>query len=172
LEVLLREEPRLTTALDKLRVFANIAAGLVNDTQADLVNNLKNLEPTIRALADVGPDLDTALAYLTVFPLGQDLIDRGVRGDYLNLYAVVDLTHNRLKRSMFLGTRWADEDAKLVPAPGDPGYDAFPFGSFYTKDPLGAAGIPIGPPGTPPLTAGGAPPTAPTDFPPMDEGDR
>ena len=30
---------------------------LINDTQADLVNNLQNLEPTMRALADVGPDL-------------------------------------------------------------------------------------------------------------------
>jgi virulence factor Mce-like protein len=164
LDVLLREEPRLTTALDKLRVFANLTTGLINDTQADLVKNLQNLEPTFRALADVGPDLDTALAYFTTFPLGQDLIDRGLRGDYLNLYAVLDLTHNRLKRSLFLGTRWADEDAKLVPAPGDPGYDAYPLESYYTKDPLRAAGIPIPPPGAPLLPPGGAP--APSVGPP------
>ena len=35
-------------------------SGLVNDTQADLVTNLQNLEPTLKALADVGPEIDTA----------------------------------------------------------------------------------------------------------------
>ena len=62
LDVLIKERPRLTTALDKLRVFSNTATGLINDSQADLVKNLQNLEPTIRALADVGPELDTAIA--------------------------------------------------------------------------------------------------------------
>ena len=55
--MLIKERPRLTAALDHLRVFSNTATGLINDTQADLVKNLKNLEPTIRALADVGPEL-------------------------------------------------------------------------------------------------------------------
>src|SRR6202008_1403271 len=74
LDVLIRERPRLTTALDKLRVFSNTATGLINDTQADLVKNLKNLEPTIRALADVGPELDKAIAALTVFPFTQNFV--------------------------------------------------------------------------------------------------
>ncbi|MGH3558584.1 MAG: MCE family protein, partial [Mycobacterium sp.] len=63
LDVLIKERPRITTALDKLRVFSDTATGLINDSQADLVKNLKNLEPTLRALADVGPDLDTTIAY-------------------------------------------------------------------------------------------------------------
>lgn len=62
LDVLIKERPRLTAALDKLRVFSNTATRLVNDSQADLVQNLKNLEPTIRALADVGPEFGTAIA--------------------------------------------------------------------------------------------------------------
>ena len=37
-------------------MFSNTATRLVNDTQADLVKNLQNLEPTIQALADVGPE--------------------------------------------------------------------------------------------------------------------
>lgn len=43
LDVLIRERPRLTAALDKLRVFSNTATRLVNDSQADLVKNLQNL---------------------------------------------------------------------------------------------------------------------------------
>ena len=97
LEVLDRERPNLTTALTKLGTFSDTANRLVNDSQADLVRNLQNLEPTIRALADVGPDISTALAFATVFPLGQNLIDRGIRGDYMNLFVTIDLTGRSLK---------------------------------------------------------------------------
>jgi virulence factor Mce-like protein len=131
LDVLNKERPRITMALDKLRTFSDTASGLVNDTQADLVKNLQNLEPTIKALADIGPDLDTALAQATVYPYAQSFIDRAVRGDYVNFYAILDLTVPRLKRTLFLGTRWGQEGAELVPAPGDPWY------LNYSYNPLG-----------------------------------
>lgn len=130
LDVLLRERPKLITALDKLSVLSDTATRLVNDTQDDLVTNLRNIEPTIRALGDVGPELATAVAYATTFPFSQNVIDRAVRGDYFNVFAAVDLTVPRLKRTLFLGTRWGEEGAVLVPAPGDPWY------LNYTKDPL------------------------------------
>ena len=76
LDVLIKERPRLTAALDKLRVFSDTATRLVNDSQADLVKNLQNLEPTISALADVGPELDTAIAAALVFPFTQNFVDR------------------------------------------------------------------------------------------------
>jgi phospholipid/cholesterol/gamma-HCH transport system substrate-binding protein len=156
LDVLIRERPRITTALDRLRVFSDTATALVNDTQADLVKNLQNLEPTLRALADVGSDLDTALAYTTVFPFGQNIIDRGVRGDYINFFGELDFTVPRLKRSLLLGTRWGDRDATLVPAPGEP------YTQRYTYDPLG---VPIGPPpsGGPLGAVPGFPPTPQLD---------
>jgi phospholipid/cholesterol/gamma-HCH transport system substrate-binding protein len=133
LDVLIAERPHLTDALDRLRVFSDTATALVDDTKGDFVANLKNLEPTLRALADVGPDLDTALAFATTFPYPQNLVDRAVRGDYMNYFLVMDLTVNRLKRGLLLGTRWGQPGLPLVPAPGDPGYDA-----FYSNDPLGA----------------------------------
>ncbi|MCW2650230.1 MAG: phospholipid/cholesterol/gamma-HCH transport system substrate-binding protein [Mycobacterium sp.] len=91
----------------------------MDDTQVDLVENLQTLEPTLRVLADVGPEIDSGLAYATVFPIGQNLIDRGIRGDYMNLWVVVDVTHARLKRGLFLGTRFGQDRIELVPAPGD-----------------------------------------------------
>ena len=133
LDVLIKERPNITTALEKLGTFSDTATRLVNDTQADLVRNLQNLEPTIRALADVGPDLVTDIAYATHYPFSQGLIDRGVRGDYMNLFAVVDFTRERLKRTLLLGTRWGQPDMPLVPAPGDPWYKE------YTYDPAGLA---------------------------------
>jgi virulence factor Mce-like protein len=141
LDVLLKERPRITTALVELGKFSGTVSGLVNDTHADLVKNLQNLEPTLKALADVGPEIDTALAWLPTFPLTQNLIDRGVRGDYVNLFVTVDLTNARLKRGLLLGTRLGQDRASLVPAPGDPGYDA-----YYTKYPLGVGtSLPFGP---------------------------
>lgn len=167
LEVLIAEKPRITNALNKLRVFANTAAAVVNDTQADLVTNLKNLEPTMRALADVGPGIDDALVEFLVFPYGQNLIDRGLKGDYMNLFAIGDITVPRLKKTALLGTRWGLEGAQIVPAPGDPGYDW-----YYTNNPLyvgvqsvPASGVTVPPPPAPAgpmrLTPGGPVPSSP-----------
>jgi len=153
LEVLINERPRLTTALQKLGTFSATATRLVNDSQADLVSNLTNLEPVIRVLADLGPDVDRALASVSTFPYTQWFVDHGIRGDYMNLFVVVDLTRARLKRTIFLGTRWGEEGAQLVPAPGDP------YQQNYTYDPLNvplqAPPTPDGapaPPATPPLS--------------------
>lgn len=170
LEMLDRERPKLTEALTKLGRFSDITTRLINDSQSDLLANLHNLQPTLKALADVGPKLDAALALAPTFPFPQNVIDRGVRGDYLNLYAVVDLTYPRLKRTIFRGTRFADIDADLIPAPGDPYY------LQYTYDPLNAPltkTVPAAPPGTPgpagPPSAGSPPPepseTAPPPLP-------
>lgn len=154
LDVLLKEEPRITTALDKLRVFSDTATRLVNDTQADLVKNLQNLEPTFCSLAEVGPDLDRNLAFAgSAFPYGQNLIDRGVRGDYFNVFVIIDVTRARLKQQTFIGTHWQQKDMSLVPAPGDPGYDA-----YYTKNPTGDGftGLPRTPPPPDPCANVGA----------------
>lgn len=164
LDVLIRERPRLTTALDKLRIFSDTATGLINDTQADLVKNLTNLEPTVRALASVGPDLDRVLAYATHFPFPQDLIDRGVRGDYFNLFAQLDLTIPRLKQGLLLGTHWGQQHATEPPAPREP------YWLNYTLDPL-RAGVALPGPALPdaPASSSGGPqpePPAPAATPP------
>jgi phospholipid/cholesterol/gamma-HCH transport system substrate-binding protein len=156
LQVLDRERPNLTTALTKLGQFSDTASRLVNDSQADLVKNLQNLAPTIQALADVGPDLDAALAYATVFPYGQSLIDRAIRGDFVNLFATIDLSAPRLRKSLFLGTRGGQEGRDLVPLPGDPYFQR------YTYDPLGSPLAPP-PPGGPLSALPGNPPTAGLD---------
>jgi len=157
LNVLIKERPRLTAALDHLRTFSNTATGVINDTQADLVRNLKNLEPTIKGLADVGPNLDLALAALTVFPFTQNFVDRAIRGDYFNLHVDLDLTIPKLKSGLFLGTHWGQLDEQLIPAPGDPFY------LQYTLDPLHAGAAPPPGPQAPPPAAPppGPPPPGP-----------
>lgn len=137
LDVLNRQRPRITTALTKLGAFSDTASQLIDDSHADIVRNLQNLEPTVRSLADVGPDLATALGYLPTYPYTQEFIDRGIRGDYMNQFIVFDFTIPRLKSGLLLGTRWGEPGAAMVPAPGDPWY------STYTRDPLLAPVTPI-----------------------------
>lgn len=164
LDVLITQRPALTTALRDLGVFADTATAVINATQDNLITNLNNLQPTLCSLANVGPNLSRGLAFLSSYPLTQDFIDRAVRGDYINLFATLDLTVNRLKGGMLLGTRWGSEGLPLVPAPGDPGYDA-----YYTNNPLGAGvlapntsdptTLPDGDNLPPPRPAGTPPPT-------------
>jgi phospholipid/cholesterol/gamma-HCH transport system substrate-binding protein len=161
LAVLIRERPRITTALQKLGTFSDTSTRLVNNVQADLVTNLTNLDPTLRALADVGKGLDHALAFASVYPYGQTLIDEGLRGDYMNLYDKLDFTVPRLKRGLLLGTRWGQEGAPLVPAPGEPYY------AHYTLDPLSAPFAPQ--PASPPAPAPDSVPPS-VDMPPQAVG--
>lgn len=148
LDVLVKQRPQITTALEKFGRFSDTATNLVHATRDDLLTNLRNLEPTVKALADVGPNLGTVLAYAPTYPYPQNFIDRAIRGDYLNQFITFDFTVPRLKRGLFLGTRWGQEGLPLTPAPGDPWF------ANYTKDPLGM-----------PLTP--APPEAVATVPPL-----
>ncbi len=163
LDVLVTERPRIMTALDKLRVFSGTATRLINDAGSDLVKNLQNLEPTIQALADVGPDLGLGLSYLPTLPFNQDIIDRGVRGDYTNGFFTADLTNAALRRELLLGTHWERLGAELVPAPGDPSYLQYQ----YTPDPLhpDAPGPEAPPAGSPLIPTSGPAPVYGVPFP-------
>ena len=121
LDVLVKERPNITTALEKFGTFSDTTTRLVNDTQADLVKNLQNLEPTLKALTDLGPIWPHA-CILPTYPFSPNLVDRGARGDYMNLFAVLDLSRERLKRTLLLGTRWGQPDIPMPAAPGEPYY--------------------------------------------------
>jgi phospholipid/cholesterol/gamma-HCH transport system substrate-binding protein len=162
LDVLIKERPRITTALNKLGVFSDTATRLVNDAGSDLVKNLQNLEPAIRALADIGPNLDAAIAYAPTFPFTQGFIDRYVRGDYVNGYFIIDLTNAGLRKSILRGTHWERLGAEAVPAPGDPEYLQFKYGA-----PPGAPGGVVAPgPVGEPLRTHLPPPWGPPPGPP------
>jgi phospholipid/cholesterol/gamma-HCH transport system substrate-binding protein len=154
LDVLVKERPRITAALDKLGTFSDTATRLVNDAGNDLVKNLENLGPAIKALADIGPDLDQALAAAPTYPFPQAFIDRYIRGDYTNGFFLIDLTNAGLRRSILLGTHWGRLGAEPVPVPGDPEYLQYKFGA-----PPGAPGgvVAPGPVGEPMRGVNGSP---------------
>ncbi|WP_372511855.1 MCE family protein [Mycobacterium bohemicum] len=167
LDVLIKERPRLTTALNKLGTFSDTATRLVNDAGDDLVRNLKNLAPALGALADIGPDLDAAIAYAPTFPWTQSIIDRYIRGDYLNGYFIIDLTNAGLRKGLLRGTHWERIGAEAVPGPADPEYLQFKYGAppgapggLTAPGPIGEP-APIGPPPPWAPIRPGPPPAAP-----------
>ncbi len=155
IDVLIKERPTFTTALEKLGQFSDTATGLVNDAGDDLVKNLENLGPVLGALADIGPDLNEAVLWASAFPYGPTFADRITRGDYINLYAIFDITYPRLKKTLLAGTRWGDENAKLIPAPGDPYY------LNYSYNPMMMGVTPPPAEAIPPPPEGAAPPVEP-----------
>lgn len=163
LDVLIRERPKLTTALEKLGTLSDTATQLVNDSQADLVRNLQNLEPTLRALTDLGHDLAPTLAYVPTYPFPPSLVDQGARGDYMNLFAVLDISRERLKRTLLLGTRFGQSGMPLPAAPGEPYY----IRNMYdpVSSPLPAALAPSQPDTPPGTSAPVAQTSAPGDAP-------
>lgn len=173
LDVLIAERPDLTTALDRLRTFSDTTNGVLTAVHDDLLTNLRNLEPTVKALADVGPDIVSAIQFATVFPYGQYLVDNGVRGDFINLFATVDLTIPRLRRELLLGTPWGDPTAVIQAAVGDPGYaeqTKNPLGFGVTPPPVAApapAPAPESPPAPAPAPAPAPVPGLPFPLPPM-----
>lgn len=106
LGVLRDQRDILTEALHQLGEFSALAADSVNLTKENLVNELKDLGPVLKSLADAGPSLTRSLSFYSTFPWPKETISKWQRGDYANLSAVIDLTLSRLDASFLTGTRW------------------------------------------------------------------
>jgi phospholipid/cholesterol/gamma-HCH transport system substrate-binding protein len=106
LAVLRDERDNLAEALDQLGEFSAITADSVNQTKESLVNELKDLAPVLRSLANAGPALTRSLSILATYPFPNETLENWVRGDYGNLTAIIDLTLSRIDSSFFTGTRW------------------------------------------------------------------
>lgn len=106
LAVLADSRVKLAEAIDALGKFSAIAASTVDQTKESLVNNLRNLAPPLRALADAGPALTKGLDFLSTYPWVKSNIPNWVRGDFANITLVIDLTLSRIDSGLFTGTRW------------------------------------------------------------------
>lgn len=106
LAVLKQERDNLADALGDVGKFGALAADSANKTKENLVKELNDLGPVLQSLADSGPALTRAIAFLGTYPWPRDSIGKWLRGDYANLTAVIDLTLSRLDASFFTGTRF------------------------------------------------------------------
>jgi phospholipid/cholesterol/gamma-HCH transport system substrate-binding protein len=106
LAVLAEERTKIADAIDQLGKFSAIAADTIHQSRESLVNNLRNIAPVLRSLADAGPSLTKGLDGLVAYPWPASTARNWFRGDYANLTLVVDLTLSRIDQGLFTGSRW------------------------------------------------------------------
>ncbi len=106
LSVLAEERTKIADAIDQLGKFSAIAADTIHQSRESLVNNLRNIAPVLRSLADAGPSLTKGLDGLATYPWPTSTVRNWFRGDYANLTLVVDLTLSRIDQGLFTGSRW------------------------------------------------------------------
>lgn len=90
LAVLNDQRAQLVAMLESLSRLSGVAVDTVNKSQADLIADLKALTPTLQQLSNAGSALPNSLQLLLTFPFS-DYSAQGIRGDYENLFANVDL---------------------------------------------------------------------------------
>lgn len=113
LAVLKNERENLADALTQLGRFSALAADSVNQTKDALVQELKDLGPTLESLANAGPALTRALSFLPTYPFPKETLTNWMRGDYANLTLIIDMTLSRIDAGFFTGTRWEGDLTEL-----------------------------------------------------------
>ncbi|MBP1817364.1 MCE family protein [Mycobacterium sp. OAE908] len=113
LAVLSDSRTKLANAIDALGKFSAIATSTVNQTKESFVNNLRNMAPVFRELANAGPALTKGLDFLSTYPWVKSTLANWFRGDFANITLVIDLTLSRIDSSLFTGTRWEGDLTEL-----------------------------------------------------------
>jgi phospholipid/cholesterol/gamma-HCH transport system substrate-binding protein len=104
LSVLKNERKNLADALDQVGKFGALAADSINQTKTNLVKELKDIGPVLQSAADAGPALTRSLDLFVTLPFPKSMVEKIVRGDYLNVSVIVDLTLSRLDADFLTGT--------------------------------------------------------------------
>lgn len=99
LKVLNQQREQLVTMLKSLDKLSNVATDVVTKTREDLLANLRSLQPVLRNLAAAGANLPKSLEILLTFPFPHAAME-GVKGDYFNLYADMDLNLGRIVKNL------------------------------------------------------------------------
>ena len=106
LGVLNGERDNLVEAADQLGKFSALTADTVNKTKENLVKELQQVGPVLESLANAGPSLTRALSLIPTFPFPNETFENFMRGDFVNLTAIIDLTLSRIDQGLFTGTRF------------------------------------------------------------------
>lgn len=101
LEVLNNQQKDLTKMLTALSDLGDVATRVINQSQDDLVSNLRDLEPILDRLEASGDDLAEALPLLATFPF-PSTTRQGIRGDFVNLSVTAELSVQTLVNNLDL----------------------------------------------------------------------
>ncbi|MEU0885154.1 MCE family protein [Lentzea sp. NPDC005914] len=117
LRVIAEQRTQLVTLLQSLDKLSDVAVDTVNKSRDDIVADLKALQPTLQKLAESGQNLPKAFELLLTYPFPDAAVD-GIKGDYTNLYADLDLNLGNILDN--LGRSRQSPLDSLIPTPGTP----------------------------------------------------
>ncbi|MGH3948581.1 MAG: MCE family protein [Pseudonocardiaceae bacterium] len=150
-EALEAQRGQLVRMLGALENLSAVAVDTLNQSQEDLVANLRALLPTLKKLEEAGSDLPKALEILLTFPFADSAVPM-IKGDYANLYATINLNLEEIAKTF--GRHRGN------PFDGLPVLKELPIGEDQLIDPnalpLPESGVPSLPSGNPEQ----APPTS------------
>jgi phospholipid/cholesterol/gamma-HCH transport system substrate-binding protein len=104
LAVLNNDEGDLTQALSALSNLSTVADRVINENSANLLGNLHDLQPTLQELVVSEHNLVRSLTAVATFPFPVPAVLHSTKGDYDNVYIVLDLTLSTLERAWLTGT--------------------------------------------------------------------
>ncbi len=93
--VLADERAQLTKLLAGLNHLGGVATHIIAASKQNTVADLQALQPILSQLGAAGKDLPNALELLTTYPFPRT-IDKGIKGDYANLFLTVDASTDNL----------------------------------------------------------------------------
>ncbi len=93
--VLADERAQLTKLLAGLNRLGGVATHVIAASKQNTVADLQALQPILSQLGAAGKDLPNALELLTTYPFPRS-IDKGIKGDYANLFVTVDASTDNL----------------------------------------------------------------------------
>jgi phospholipid/cholesterol/gamma-HCH transport system substrate-binding protein len=94
-KILADDRQRLTHMLVSVGHLGDVASHVLNASHADLVANLRNLEPSLRRLATIGQYIPDVLSVLITYPTA-DTVEQEYFGDYGNLALTLDASASSL----------------------------------------------------------------------------
>lgn len=104
LNVLNNERQHLVDMLSSLGDFGTQITSVLNQGEKNLVTNIAALRPVLKGLADSGSSLYNSLYLLGTVAFPLKTFGDYIRGDYINLWATVDLGLDSLDRGLLSGT--------------------------------------------------------------------
>ena len=117
--VLTRQREEITRVLTSLDQLGDVAVRVINQTKANTVADLRQLQPILAQLANAGKAFPESLELLLTYPFPRTTFD-GIKGDYANLFVTLDVDLRQLAEAegIPLPGGSPSPSSAAVPAPG------------------------------------------------------
>lgn len=101
LQLLVDQRQQFLDTLGSVATLSKTANDILDANSEDIVTIVEGIEPALDQLQAAGPAMTQSLNILLTFPFYEPTIRRIVKGDYVNSDLTLDLTLERLNKSMF-----------------------------------------------------------------------